>query len=852
VLGNKIMKKISSFRFLTSLLLCFSLLASPMFLLAGDKEAKKRFNEGLKYEYAEDWDKAVEHFAMAVTENPKNAEYKLHYTRALFNASQMYMKKGNNLAEQKDYEGAYNHYRKAYSYDQTNELAKAMMEKMLRLRQADDAKEDDKNNPSTNGIKLQKTSYNSQQKDDFYPQKIEKLRDVIYQNEVDLQWLIKELSKDLDLNVLFDKDTFRTSSKVKIELRSVTSAKALDYLFLQEGLFFQKVGPRTIVVANQNQRVKFQQLVLKTFYLSNAAPKDVAKIIPTAIPPQPGRGNTTVLTDEATNSVTIRDTEENIRLIGKLIRSLDKDRAEVVMDVNIYEVTKNDLLQLGNQIGDDKSLINLGGTTTGAVGLGGNDIFGNLTKIPTAFGAGVILPGAQIQALQSKGNTRLLASTQVHAFNNEESTARIGQRVPVVTASVFPAFGSGNQNGGGIGGGFPVVNYEQTGLTLKFTPLVFPNQDVQVKMEIESKDLGAPDAEKRPTFVERSIKGTARIQNNRTLLLASVAQDNQSNARTGLPLVGLIPILGRLFSSPSKTSRQTDIVIAVTPKVLRAPTILPEDEDERQTGSQMVPTNNSLEAMIKEEEREEFLAETRRKNNIAIQLPDQIIETAPNYVPNNNSGVAVESKVIASKKSETKITTTNTGTEQSGDKEVSTPDVTLKLIDSSNLRTLRIAPTSDNSDEKLEVQKTSAQVSNTENQLQADVPTAEMQIFYDMKPMKTGDKMTVSVIIKSNSSLRSAVLGLNFDPKKVAVRKVVYGDLFGSSLAEKQATPYFNSKGKIYVTLNADKEIVASGSDVLAYLEIESLVDGTPEIKFDTNVNNVLADDGGSFLIKYR
>jgi hypothetical protein len=112
--------------------------------------------------------------------------------------------------------------------------------------------------------------------------------------------------------------------------------------------------------------------------------------------------------------------------------------------------------------------------------------------------------------------------------------------------------------------------------------------------------------------------------------------------------------------------------------------------------------------------------------------------------------------------------------------------------------------------------------------------------------------MTVSVIIKSNSSLRSAVLGLNFDPKKVAVRKVVYGDLFGSSLAEKQATPYFNSKGKIYVTLNADKEIVASGSDVLAYLEIESLVDGTPEIKFDTNVNNVLADDGGSFLIKYR
>src|SRR5204862_26655 len=142
---------------------------------------------------------------------------------------------------------------------------------------------------------------------------------------------------------------FRTpGAKTSIELRNVTAARALDYIFLQEGLFFQKVGPRTIIVANQTQRVKFQQLALRTFYLSNASPKDVAKVVQTAIPAQPGRSQTIVLTDDATNSITIRDTEENVRLIGKLISSLDKDRAEVVMDVAIYEIQKTDLLQLGN------------------------------------------------------------------------------------------------------------------------------------------------------------------------------------------------------------------------------------------------------------------------------------------------------------------------------------------------------------------------------------------------------------------------------------------------------------------------------------------------------------------------
>src|SRR6185295_4224903 len=129
--------------------------------------------------------------------------------------------------------------------------------------------------------------------------------------------------------------------------------------------------------------------------------------------------------------------------------------------------------------------------------------------------------------------------------------------------STTPTTGTGGTTNPGVfSGGFPVIQYEPTGLTLKFTPQVFPNLDVQVKMSIESKDvLGASTL--TPTFTERAITGTARVQNNRTMMLASVASNISSVGRKGLPILGLIPVLGRLFTAPTRDDRQIDVVITV-------------------------------------------------------------------------------------------------------------------------------------------------------------------------------------------------------------------------------------------------------------------------------------------------
>lgn len=819
------MKRAFNIRSFLSFLLLATMLSPTAVLAFGD--GKRHFKQGMKHESAEEWDKAAESFALAVADNAKNPEYKLHLTRALFMASQMYIKKGTLAANEKDYQGGYVAFRKAYAYDPTNDFAKSEMARMVRLQEEINnnlpgAKRDDK-------LKLVPTSYGSSANPAAQiPQRLEKMRDILYPAGVDLQFIIKELARDLDLNVLFDTESFRTPGrKTNIELKSVTAARALDYIFLQEGLFFQRVGPHTIMVASQAQRTKFQQLVLRTFYLANAAPKDIAKVVQTAIPAQPGRSQTIVLTDDATNSVTIRDTEENIRLIGQLIKSLDKDRAEVVMDVAIYEVNKSDLLQFGNQVGSATTLLNLGGAGIGGLSQGSSQNitsglpFKGLDIASIAFG----LPISSFQALQAKSNTKLIASTQIHAFNNEDSSARIGQRVPVQSAQIVNGLNNTNNNTGGGGFVSNVINYEQVGLTLKFKPLVFPNQDVQVAMEIESKDVAGAST-LTPTFTERTIKGTARVQNNKTLLLASVAQGVETNGRTGIPILGLIPILGRLFTAPTKDNRQVDIVIAVTPRVIRAPAILPEDEVERPTGSLAVPTQNSLEAMVIEDEQQDLLAAARRIPTASeIQLPDRTAE-APAYVRDDRSASAVKNDAV--------LSNVSAGSEQK-----------LRPIDST-VKTLQLKETSDI------IGGNDTPVIETPVVEDPTVgPATELKLLVGDEVLKAGQRTKIAVMVNGNSTFNSAVLGLKFDAKKLAVRSVTLGDSYGATMANTTVTPFLNQNGKTFVSLIANDGIVSSMSGILAYVEIEALSEGVPNIAFDRDVLNFLTSDGKNFAVKF-
>ena len=866
-------------RFLVSLLLTFCLLLLPVTALA--KKGDKNFKAGMRYEENQQWEKAAQEFTLAVAADPSNVDYQLHFRRASFNASQAYMQQGRALSEHNDFVGAYNAFRQAYGYDPVNELAVSEMERMLRLQAVKEG-----NNGAT-GTKIADpqdasvTPASGAVQEPVLPSaRTEPMRIIAYNG--DLKDFIRRFASELNLNVIFDRQSFVTPKNIDINLKEVTTSQALDYVFLQEGLFFQKLSRRTIVVADQTRRPQYQQLVLRTFYLANTDPEKAKQLVSQAIPPSVGRPQTIAVADKDTNSLTVRDTAENVRLIGELIQSIDKDRAEVVMDVNIYEVSKSDLLQLGNQIGGDSTLT-LGGSP-GLALLSNNGVRSglehgvNLASIiggaPTGAAAALLIPPSVLTAFQSKNNTKLIASTQVHAFNNEESTARIGQRVPVQTAQAYP-FGvqtstSTNTNTGFPTGGFPVINYEPTGLTLRFTPQVFPNQDVQVKMSIESKDvLGASTL--TPTFTERTITGTARVQNNRTMMLASVAQDVQTNGRRGLPVLGGLPIVGRLFSSPTRDNRRIDIVIAVTPRVLRAPAVTPRDLEMRPSGTLQSPTTGSLEAMLREADQEDQLAAAQlQQRNATAKVSNPVASAdvaaaaknepaAPTTLSANNTAAApaIDVAAVGSKTGvttnpgavQTATATRQTPTTQAAEEELAAFVPAPKSL-VSNQSASEVAAINTNVDVGAHAVLTSLStpVEKPVSLVSSPSRTAQISLNPGDEPLKVGEKRWFTVKLNSDTSLALATLALRFDPKIVKVRTVSAGTLLARVKEGKEPgvslTQSINETGICLVSIsNLNSVASIKGEGVLLFIEVEALAPGDAGIIFDKDAMHFVATD---------
>ena len=841
-------------RAFVSLLLTACLLALPATAFA--KKGDKHFKDGMRYEAAQQWEKAAQEFTLAVAADPSNMEYQLHFRRASFNASQSYMQQGRAIAEQRDFVGAYNAFRQAYGYDPVNELAVSEMERVLRLQGVKDGTSPATDNGSKNGDPGSVGPSSAQEAAMESPQT--EMRVISYSG--DLKAFIRSLAEQLNLNVIFDRQSFVQPRSIDINLRQVTTAQALDYIFLQESLFFQKLSRRTILVADQTRRPQYQQLVLRTFFLANSDPEKAKQLVGQAIPPSVGRPQTIVVADKDTNSLTIRDTAENVRLIGELIQSIDKDRAEVVMDVNIYEVSRSDLMQFGSQWGTDATLLNIGGIQKGfSVLQGGVGTVG----LPTTLGTALMIPSSAVAALQTKNRGKLVASTQVHAFNGEESSARIGQRVPVQTAQAYP-FGiqtgtnnnSNNNNGFNFPtGGFPVINYEPTGLTLKFTPQVFPNQDVQVKMSIESKDvLGAQSA--TPTFTERTITGTARVQNNRTMMLASVSQDTSSQGRKGLPILSGLPILGRLFSAPTNESRRVDIVIAVTPRVLRAPAVTPRDLEMRPSGTLQSPTTGSLEAMLREADREDQLAELRlqQKNSTAKAAAAPSSNSLPGvFASNPSTGVSGGTAAQPVSPATDNAVALNAAKNSSAAEPIAASQPAAKtpspaeempayvpapksLVSSTAATEVAAVNTNLTSDARASLTSMAAKpIEAAINPVAAKGRNAQLTFGPADQSMKVGETRRFALDVKSDVPLAMAIVALRFDPKVVKVKAI---GLEGSNTMLNQSA---DPSGVCLISISNLGGMVVPGT--LIYIDVEGVGLGDAGLLFDKDSSHLIAID---------
>src|SRR5262249_29350701 len=356
-----------------------------------------------------------------------------------------------------------------------------------------------------------------------------------------------------------------------------------------------------------------------------------------------------------------------------------------------------------------------------------------------------------------------------------------------------------NGQGAFPSGGFPVINYEPTGLTLKFTPQVFPNLDVQVKMNIESKDvLGASTL--TPTFTERTITGTARVHNNRTLMLASVSQDVQTNGRQGLPVLGGLPILGRFFTSPTKDNRTIDIVISVTPRVLRAPAVTPRDEEMRPSGTLQSPTTGSLAEMIREADREDQIAAARSlPRNVSMQLPDAPVvkpgETAAQKTTPVN--LPPPAGTFAFQPERTTPTATTAATAQNNKPAVTpalTPAVTEEpqsfvpapksLISdkaAANVATVNTSSAGNQNAMLTSLPKASDASLEVKPAAPAGARVAQLSLLHAGDLLKIGEKRRYSIQLNSDVPLSLALLALRFDPKVVKVNALSAGSILPTS-----------------------------------------------------------------------
>jgi general secretion pathway protein D len=873
---------------LISSLLALCLLAPSAFAWSG--KGQKNYKEGLRYENSQQWEKAAEEFSLAAAAEPSNSEYQLHLRRALFNASQAFSQQGATLMERGDYLGAYNAFRRAYGYDPANELARSMMERAFKLQTAKTEKEEpERPAPAPqSSARLRPTAYetNGRADDSPPPARNEQLQSIQYGG--DLEKFVRYLARQIRLNVVFDRDF--PKREVAVDLIDVTAAQALDYVFLTQGLFFQKLSARTIVVADQLKRPQYQQLVLRTFYLYNVDPNDAKTLITASIPPQAGR-QPVITANKATNSITVRDTPENVRLVSDLLRSIDKERAEVVMDVNIFEVSREDLMQFGNQIGTGDTLANLGGIQKGLNVFGGSRevVTQALSSIPTALGAAFIVPPTALSALQRRDNTRLVASTQVHAFDGEKSTAHIGQRVPVQTASVTPygsvSTGDGNNVQQGAtqglfgGNGYPVIQYEKTGLTLEFTPQVFPNLDVQVKMSIKSNDVTrtAGAAALTPTFTERNIEGTARIQNNRTMMIASVAQNQQSRGRQGLPVLGLVPVLGQLFTAPRREDSQTDIVIAVTPHVMRASSVNPEDEQMHPSGTLQTPTSGTLEAMMSELVREEQLAAARALPTHAnVELPNAhaeptvtarpaALQAAPPTVKADTD--AEPTFIPAPKELMNSAAPAESPNTSAPAKEPTQPSGSAKLVPGSSLfsfaqqsparpkpasldasaATVRDASLTSASEPAAAPVSVITEKPLTDRAAAAATSAASLRLMSEPNPLRVGERRQLKVLLKTDAPLGLLALSFRLDPRVLALRSVGAGTLSTPSGA--RVTHTLTPEGLLLVSV-APPTSPLSGAGILLTFEVEAIAVGAEPLRFDADDVHLVATDGRKVLVK--
>ncbi len=374
------------------------------------------------------------------------------------------------------------------------------------------------------------------------------------------------IARQSGINFIFDKDV-RLDTKATLFARSTPIADAVDMLLMTGQLSKKVVNANTLLIyPDQPQKQKaYQELMVKSFYLGNADAKATMAMLRTLVKARD------LYVDERLNLLIMRDTPDAIRLAEKIIAVQDLAEPEVMLDVEVLEVKRGRLLDLGVQYPNQFSLLNLPPATTSTIGQGG--VVTNTTPPASvltveslkniAASQIAISPTPMVNFRKDDSDVNILANPRIRVKNREKAKIHIGDKVPVITS-----------NATSTGVISESVSYLDVGLKLDVEPSVLMRDDVQIKVGLEVSNIVREIRSNSGTLTyqigTRNAGTTLRLKDGETQVLAGLISDEDRSTASRVPGLGDLPLLGRLFSSQRDERSKTEIVLLITPRVLRS------------------------------------------------------------------------------------------------------------------------------------------------------------------------------------------------------------------------------------------------------------------------------------------
>ncbi|MBT9492835.1 MAG: general secretion pathway protein GspD [Paucibacter sp.] len=363
-----------------------------------------------------------------------------------------------------------------------------------------------------------------------------------------LRQVFEALARSSNINFVFDKDV-RADAKVTIFLRNVSLDEAMRVLLSTQGLDRKLLNDSSVLIFPNTaaKQREHQELITRTLYLANADVKQVQAMVRTITKVRD------IHIDERLNLMVVRDTPEVLRLVEKLIASVDLPESEVMLEVEVMELSTDRVTDLGLKWPDT---VNFGiPGVTGQVELGERNSF-----------RGTIANPAVVATIRgTSGNGNILANPKIRVRNREKAKVHIGQKVPVFTTTT---------NFTGSTSVAASVSYLDIGLKLDVEPSIQLDNDVVIKIGLEVSNLirqvTGPGGTTAYEIGTRQTSTTLRLNDGETQVLAGLISDEDRRSSSGVPGLSEMPVLGTLFGVQNSTRNKTEVVLLITPRIVRS------------------------------------------------------------------------------------------------------------------------------------------------------------------------------------------------------------------------------------------------------------------------------------------